>query len=154
MVQTHRLGGLSVTTIHTLRLAAYKRGDIASLPRSEPDPFAGWPAWAEDNAHDLRSIRAGDTVVASFGYYCLQGDATSCLCFAVIDRQAVAGHADQLVEIFKRQTLEWMHDTGVTTAYADCPSQDRAARVFLRAIGYRPTVGDDAMRSHFQLTRG
>src|ERR1700712_1912544 len=112
---------------HMLRLTCYTRGDIESLPRSEPAPFYNWPEWAEASAHDLRSIKLGERVVASFGYYPLQ-DQKSCLCFALIDRDAVTGHAHQLVDILKKQGEDWMRATGITTAYADCPSQDRAAR--------------------------
>ena len=49
----------------------------------------------------------------------------------------VAGYGKQLALIVRGQTLLWMEQTSTHRAQATCSPQDRAARVFLRAIGYR-----------------
>lgn len=140
-----------MTTIHTLEIGQYVQGDIARVHCVEPDPIEDWPTFAEANAHDLRSIRLDGELVGCCGYVlCAPHEADA---FAVIDRAKCNGSGPALAAAVRARQLQWMQECGVTIVHADCPSKDRAARVFLRAIGYRPIKGDDPDTSFFIFDR-
>lgn len=134
-----------------VKLTAYRRGDLASIPCVEPDPVPGWAALTENNAHDLRSITRDGKVVVSFGYVpisILEAD-----CFAVVDREGCKGIGRQVAKAIYNQSVAWMAQTGIEQANASCPANDRAARVFLQAIGYTLTDQTNAITAHFAMSR-
>lgn len=134
-----------------LEIGQYVRGDIARVPCDEPDPIEDWPTFAEANAHDLRAIRLDGELVGCCGYFlCGAHEADA---FAVIDRALCKGVGPALAAAIRARQLQWMQECGVTAVYADCPSKDRAARVFLRAIGYRPIKGSDPDITFFIFDR-
>ena len=127
-----------MTTIRSPELGPYKRGDLALIPCTEPDPVLGWAELAEHHAHDLRSIHCDGVLVASIGYMPLsihEADA-----FAVINRDACKGIGAQVAVIVHNQIKRWMSDTGICQANASCAANDRAAQVFLRAVGFRKSA--------------
>jgi len=138
-----------VTTTPTLD--RYRIGDLAKLPMNEPDPVPNWAGYTEKHAHDLRSIRIGDQLVACFGYFPLGNNEADA--FAVIDRDLCAGHGKPLAALVRSTMLDWMDHISVTTTYAECAAQDRTAQVFLRAVGFR-RVGYSPQNNHlFKFTR-
>lgn len=139
-----------MTTTRLPEIAPYRLGDLAMIPCDEPDPVPDWAAQTERDAHDMRSIRIGGRLVGVIGY--IPETRTQAGAFAVIDRQACAGHGRQLARIIRKRNIQWMEDTGVTVATAFCNAQDRAARVFLRAIGYRETGPVDGDTVNFILS--
>jgi N-acetylglutamate synthase-like GNAT family acetyltransferase len=124
-----------MTTTRLPELGVYRKGDLASVNCSEPDPIEDWAAFAERHAHDLRSIRIDGRVVACLGYmYCADGEVEA---FAVVDRQAVTGVAVELVRLMRQRIAQWVAESNIQKVWATCPRNDRAAQVFLRALGYR-----------------
>lgn len=137
---------------HSPEVGQYRLGDIALVRCDEPDPFDGWPAYAEHMCHDMRSIRINGELVGVVGYFLIGPRQASS--FALIDRSACAGHGIQLSTAVRSRVVQWMDEAWLTHAYADCSSDDRAAKVFLRAIGYRRIAGEDPARTEFLFTRG
>lgn len=124
-----------MNTTRSVELVPYRMGDIDKVRCSEPDPFEGWPEFAERYAHDLRSIRLGGELIACLGYiYTTPDDVEG---FAVINRDAAAGYGSQVAAIFRQRTRQWITESGIKRAWATCSCEDRAAQVFLRAVGYR-----------------
>lgn len=119
-------------------IAAYTRGDLASINCIEPDPFPGWAQHAESVAHDLRTIKLDGALIAAIGY--APSSDTEAEAFAVVDREACKGHGKQVAILIRNQQIQWMKHTGIHIAHASCPANDRAARVFLQVIGYKPSV--------------
>jgi len=136
---------------HTPTLDRYRRGDLASLPQSEPDPVPGWAEYTEQHAHDLRSIRLGDQLVASFGYF--PASYTQADAFAVVDRDLAQGHGAAIARIIRQQQLQWMQDTSTARVTAECRPHDRVAQVFLRAIGYKRADQPGNPNACFQFNR-
>lgn len=132
-------------------IAQYLPGDLARVPCDEPDPYPGWARQAEVDAHDLRSIHIDGRLVGAFGY--MPETRTQAGAFAVIDRKACAGHGRELAKIVRQQSLRWMDEIGINTVTAFCAAQDRAARVFLRAIGYRETGPTDGEVINYLFSR-
>lgn len=135
-----------MSTIRSPELGPYRRGQLASIPCSEPDPFPDWATITERDAHDMRSIYLDGKPVAAFGYIPVtrrKADA-----FAVIDRQACKGIGADLARITHNQIRQWMQHTGIIVADASCSAHDRAAQVFLRAAGFRK-VRTTADTAHF-----
>lgn len=117
-----------------LQLCAYRAGDLARVQTDEPDPYPNWAAQAEQQAHDLRSIRLGDVLVCAFGYsYTLPGVVEA---FAVIDRRMVRGHGRMLAKLVRERTAAWMAECGIHRVTATCAARDKAAQAFLRATGH------------------
>lgn len=143
-----------MNTIHTLpslEVGQYRRGDLASISCTDPDPCEGWPFYAEHMSHDMRSIRLDGLLIAVIGYFNRgAGVADS---FAAVDRPASAGHGLRLASVIAERQQQWMVEEGFSTVYADCPCKDRVARVFLRAIGYRLTAGELPDTSYFVMHR-
>lgn len=136
---------------HTPTLDRYRRGDLASLPQSEPDPVPGWAEYTEQHAHDLRSIRLGDLLVASFGYF--PASYTQADAFAVVDRDLAQGHGAGIAQVIRQQQLQWMQETGAALVTAECRTHDRTAQVFLRAIGFRKIRSEPEGNTHFEFKR-
>lgn len=140
-----------MTTIHTLEIGQYVAGDLSRVDCDEPDPIPEWPSFAEANAHDLRSIRIDGSLVGCCGYFlCGPHEADA---FAVIDRAQCKGFGPALAAAIRARQLQWMDESSLTAVFADCPSKDQAARVFLRAIGYRPLKTENST-SYFVFRRG
>lgn len=139
-----------MTTTQWPEIAPYRLGDLAKIPCEEPDPIPGWAEQTERDAHDMRSIHIGGQLVGVVGY--IPETRTQAGAFAVIDRQACAGHGRELARILRQRNRQWMEEVGITTATAFCNAQDRAARVFLRATGYRETGPVDGDTVYFILT--
>jgi hypothetical protein len=132
-------------------IAPYRLGDMARIRCDEPDPEPGWAEATELQVHGIRSIRYQGALVASFGYVPVTRFEVDS--FAVVDRHACAPIARHVTALIRRQCCEWMLQYGFTTVTASCAAQDLAARVFLRAIGYRETKPSDGDISHFTFTR-
>lgn len=133
----------------TIEVGLYQKGDLMLIDCEEPDPIEDWPRFAEENAHDLRSIRRDGQLIGCMGYFLCkptEGDA-----FAVIDRKACNGVGKQLALAMRERQIIWMEDLGITRVWADCPRHDRKAQVFLRAIGYRRIAGDKPDTAFFVL---
>lgn len=124
-----------MSTIRSPELGPYRMGQLASIPCVEPDPFPDWAAITERDAHDMRSIYVGEDVVASIGYF--PTSRTEADAFAVVDREACAGIGAQVARIIHNQMDDWMQYLGINLARATCSANDKAARVFLRAAGFR-----------------
>lgn len=124
-----------MTTTRLVELAPYRIGDLERIPCHEPDPEPGWAQEMEQNAHGIRSIHLNGRLIASFGYMAVTRHEVDS--FAVIDRDGCAGVGRDAARIIRNQCKEWIQQYGFTTVKAYCPANDRAARVFLRAIGYR-----------------
>lgn len=138
-----------MSTIRSPELGPYRRGQLASIPCSEPDPFPDWAAITERDAHDMRSIYLDGIAIAAFGYIPVsryEADA-----FTVIDRSAASGVGIDVAKLINKQMIDWMRHLGVTRVNASCPAHERVAQVFLRAAGFRKsrTTADTA---HFTFT--
>lgn len=132
-----------MTTTLLVELAPYRIGDLERIPCMEPDPEPGWAQEVERSAHGIRSIQLNGRLVASFGYVAITRHEVDS--FAVIDREGCSGIGPGVARIIRNQCKEWIQQYGFTTVKAYCSANDRAARVFLRAIGYReqaPIIGD------------
>lgn len=132
-----------------VEVGQYIKGDILLVQCDAPDPFEGWLQFAEDNAHDLRAVRVNGALAGVIGYFMrsrYESDA-----FAVMDRNACAGHGMAVAKAVRARQLQWMEEISVTRAWADCPIKDRAAQVFLRAIGYRRVAGEEPGTAYFVL---
>lgn len=124
-----------MSTILSPELGPYRRGQLASIPCAEPDPFPDWAAITERDAHDMRTIYLDGVAIAAFGYIPIsryQVDA-----FAVVDRAASQGVGAEVTKLVNKQMIDWMHHLGVTRVNASCSANERAAQVFLRAAGFR-----------------
>ena len=118
-----------------LSLRPYKAGDIAAIPCDEADPAPGWADYLERVSGGLASVECDGELLAVIGFTLVTpGVADS---FAVIDREKAQGQGKQLASITAAKTAQWMRETSTHRAAATCSPQDRAARVFLRAVGYR-----------------
>lgn len=118
-----------------LSLRPYRAGDIAAIPSDEADPAPGWADHLERVAGGIAAVECGGELIAVIGFTLVTpGVADS---FAVIDRNKAQGHGRQLAAITAGQTALWMRETSTHRAAATCSPQDRPARVFLRAVGYR-----------------
>lgn len=140
---------MSTIPLPVVEVGQYIKGDILRVKCDAPDPFDGWLQFAEDNAHDLRAVRVNGELSGVIGYFMrarYESDA-----FAVMDREACAGHGLAVAKAIRSRQLQWMEEISVTRAWADCPIKDRAAQVFLRAIGYRAVSGEDPDRAFFVL---
>jgi len=133
----------------TPSLDRYRRGDLSSVRSDAPDPIPGWAEHAEAHAHDLRSVRLGDNLLASFGY--MLRSRTEADGFAVVDRAMAKGVGRQLALLVRLRQVQWMQEAGLTTAWADCPASDRPAIAFLRAIGYKRIPSDDPSQALFRM---
>lgn len=140
-----------MTTTRLPEIAPYRLGDLAKIPCDEPDPSEDWAATTEQQAHGIRSIRLGGRLIACFGYVAINRREVDC--FAVIDRKACAGVGAQVAQLIRQQSQRWVGQYGFTTVTAACAANDRAARVFLRAIGYRESRPFDGDTVRFILTR-
>lgn len=127
-----------MSTILSPELGPYRRGQLASIPCAEPDPFPDWAAITERDAHDMRSIYLGGVPVVSFGY--IPVTRYEAQAFAVIDRNATQGYGAGVASIIHNQMNEWMDHLGITRVNASCSANDRAAQVFLRAAGFRKVL--------------
>lgn len=127
-------------------IAPYTRGDLASIKCAEPDPYPNWAQHAEAMANDLRTIKLDGVLIAAMGY--VPSSLTEAESFAVVDREACKGFGKQVAALIRGQQIQWMEHTGIHTAYASCAANDRAARVFLQVIGYKP-VGQNATMANF-----
>lgn len=130
-------------------IAAYSRGDLAAINCIEPDPFPNWAQHAEAEAHDLRTIKLDGVIIAAMGY--VPTSRLEAQAFAVVDRQACKGVGKQVAALIRAQQIQWMEHTGIPQAHASCPANDRAARVFLQVIGYKP-AGHTATTANFIMT--
>lgn len=130
-------------------IAAYSRGDLASINCTEPDPYPNWAQHAEAEAHDLRTIKLDGMTIAAMGY--VPTSRLEAQAFAVVDRQACKGVGKQVAALIRAQQIQWMEHTGIPQAHASCPANDRAARVFLQVIGYKP-AGHTATTANFIMT--
>ena len=132
-----------------IEVGLYTKGDLMLVDCDEPDPIEDWPRFAEENAHDLRSIRRDGVLIGCMGYFmCSPTEADA---FAVIDRKRCNGVGKQLALAVRERQIRWMEEIGVTRTWADCPSHDRKAQVFLRAIGYRRVAGEKPDTAFFVL---
>lgn len=130
-------------------IAAYARGDLASINCTEPDPYPNWAQHAEAEAHDLRTIKMDGVIIAAMGYVPISR--IEAQAFAVVDREACKGVGKQVAALIRSQQIQWMEHTGIPQAHASCPANDRAARVFLQVIGYKP-AGHTATTANFIMT--
>lgn len=135
-----------------IEIGRYQRGDLALVKCAEPDPIEDWPAVMEASAHDIRSVRLDGRLVGCIGY--VPFNYTEADAFAIVDRDAVQGHGRQLSMLIRKQQLAWMDHIGVTSALASCSADDRAAQVFLRAIGYRRISSESPDIANFEFKRG
>lgn len=132
-------------------IAAYSRGDLASINCTEPDPFPNWAQHAEAVAHDLRTIKLDGVIIAAIGY--VPSSKLEAQAFAVVDRDACKGLGKQVAALIRGQQLKWMEHTGIQQAHASCPANDRAARVFLQVIGYKLIHQTNAKTAYFVMSR-
>lgn len=132
-------------------IAAYSRGDLASINCTEPDPFPNWAQHAEAVAHDLRTIKLDGVTIAAIGY--VPSSKLEAQAFAVVDREACKGLGKQVAALIRGQQLKWMEHTGIQQAHASCPANDRAARVFLQVIGYKLIHQTNAKTAYFVMIR-
>ena len=132
-------------------IAAYTRGDLASINCVEPDPFPNWAQHAEAVAHDLRTIKLDGVTIAAIGY--VPSSKLEAQAFAVVDRDACKGLGKQVAALIRGQQLKWMEHTGIQQAHASCPANDRAARVFLQVIGYKLIHQTNAKTAYFVMIR-
>lgn len=132
-------------------IAAYSRGDLASINCTEPDPFPNWAQHAEAVAHDLRTIKLDGVTIAAIGY--VPSSKLEAQAFAVVDRDACKGLGKQVAALIRGQQLKWMEHTGIQQAHASCPANDRAARVFLQVIGYKLIHQTNAKTAYFVMIR-
>lgn len=132
-------------------IAAYSRGDLASINCTEPDPFPNWAQHAEAVAHDLRTIKLDGVIIAAIGY--VPSSKLEAQAFAVVDREACKGLGKQVAALIRGQQLKWMEHTGIQQAHASCPANDRAARVFLQVIGYKLIHQTNAKTAYFVMIR-
>lgn len=132
-------------------IAAYTRGDLASINCVEPDPFPNWAQHAEAVAHDLRTIKLDGVIIAAIGY--VPYSRIEAQAFAVVDREACKGFGKQVAVLIRGQQLKWMEHTGIQQAHASCPANDRAARVFLQVIGYKLIHQTNTKTAYFVMIR-
>lgn len=135
-----------MTMTRSPELGPYRRGQLASIPCVEDDPFPDWANITERDAHDMRSIYLDGKPVATIGY--IPTSRRKADAFAVIDRQACKGIGADLARITHNQMVEWMRHLGIITVQASCSANDRAAQVFLRAAGFRK-LRTTATTAHF-----
>ena len=133
-----------MSTIRSPKIGTYQRGQLASIPCTEADPFPDWAAITESDAHDMRSIYLDGEAIAAFGYVPVNRYEMDA--FAVIDRSASMGVGPEVAKLIRAQMVDWIHHLGVRRVNASCSAQDRVAQVFLRAIGFRKsrTTADTA----------
>lgn len=133
-----------MSTIRSPELGPYRKGDLASIPCVEADPFPDWAAITERDAHDMRSVYLDGEAIAAFGYVPISRYEVDA--FAVIDRSASMGVGPEVAKLIRTQMIDWMRYLGVRRVNASCPAQDRVAQVFLRAAGFRKshTTADTA----------
>lgn len=124
-----------MNTIRSPEIGPYRRGQLASIPCAEPDPFPDWAAITERDAHDMRSIYLGGVPVATIGYIPITRRKAGA--FAVLDRQACKGIGADVARITHNQMVEWMRHLGIILVQASCSANDRAGMVFLRAAGFK-----------------
>lgn len=118
----------------TLELCAYRHGDLARLRNTSFDPFEVLGADVESSVGGLRSIMCDGKLVACIGWAPFMVGVVGS--FAAVDRLQAAGHGTKLVAIIRAQIDVWAIESGAHRIEATCDPEDRAAQVFLRAMGY------------------
>lgn len=113
----------------------YQAGDLASIEQREPEPFAGWLAFVEEQGRGMATVVLDGKPIAVIGCtMCWDGVAD---CFAVVDRQKAAGYGRLLASMARARLNQAMRVLGIHRMQCTAAVTDRAGRVFLRAIGFR-----------------
>lgn len=113
----------------------YQQGDLASIPCAEKNPFPEWPEYIEQNADGLTSYHAESGLLAVIGFILISPGVADA--FAVIDRDAASGQGMELANLVKSRIIALMEEFGLHRVQCTLDPSDQAARVFLRATGYR-----------------
>lgn len=113
----------------------YQNGDIACIGGRDPDPFAGWLEYVEENVRGAVTVLLDGQPVAVSGCMSVWDGVADC--FAVVDRDKAAGHGRLITRLLRARMLQAMAVLGIHRMQSTASVQDRAAQVFLRAIGLR-----------------
>ena len=113
----------------------YQRGEAAFLPVEEADPFGFWLVEMEAEGRGLTSYLADGALIAVTGYH-LQWRGVA-YAFALVNRDLARGIGTELAASVRQRIAELVTSDRLHRVQATASSEDRAAQVFLRAIGFR-----------------
>ena len=113
----------------------YQRGEAAFIPVEEADPFGFWLVEMEAEGRGLTSYLCDGALIAVTGYH-LQWRGVA-YAFALVNRELAHGIGRELAASVRERIAELMERDHLHRVQATACSTDRAAQVFLRAIGYR-----------------
>lgn len=120
---------------HLPTLREYQAGDLQAVNCAEADPYPGWSELIEDGASQIQVVALAGLQLVVFGYVeVLPGVGEA---FALVDRPACAGHGMEVAMLVREAVRGMMSAGKLHRAQATCAPHDRAAAVFLRAVGFR-----------------
>lgn len=121
--------------VQELTWRRYQTGDIKRVNHSEPEAFPGWEEATEEVATGLTTIVLGDVPVAVFG--CIVQRHGVAEVFSLVDRSLAVGHGKTIVKMLRAALSGGMRQYQIHRMQATVKVTDTAARVFLRAVGFR-----------------
>jgi hypothetical protein len=119
----------------SLVVRAYQAGDLAKIPNPSFDYSQVLGLDIEQQLDGIWTVWLGEQRMMVFGYALFMPGVMGV--FSVLDRIACLGHGRKIVAILRKYLHDFAEVERCHRVEATCSPTDKAAAVFLRAVGMR-----------------